>query len=320
MKQDQLLHTISKTIPKDKSLIEVIASILDISYASAHRRTTNNTKLSIEEAVKLAKHFNFSLDLIFNVGDKNVIPIRKTQVSTKPEDMDTYFSETAEMYESLVKTKDTSIIYTSKDLPVFHTYKENHLSKFKVFVWQKLLNTTFSKKKFSEYIIPISLKKNYLKAGQSYQLLNSSEIWDITTINSTLKQILYYNSINQLTNNEALTICKELKNTIFDLRKKATPQSSFKLYSNELLLMGNKLFITTPASSTLYIQFTAINYFSTSDKSTCDHTFEYLNRLLQNCKLINTCSEKEKDTFFNKMHVKIDSLSEHILGRKVLDF
>lgn len=320
MKQNELLSSITKLIPKDKSLIDVISSVLDISYASAHRRTTNSAKLTINEAVKLAKHFNLSLDMVFNVGDKNVIPVRKTQITSEIKDIEAYFKTVADTFDSLVKSKNCSLIYCAKDLPIAHTSKENNLSKFKIFVWLKLLNPAFKNRTFDNFKLTKTIKKEYSRLGELYKKLDVNEIWDVTTINSTLKQVLYFSSINQLNSDEALQICKELKSTILELKAKATPESNYKLYYNELLLMGNKMLVKTPLGSSLYVQYTAFNYFNTTDKDTCDHTTEYLDRLLKDCRYMNTSNNKERNSFFNKMLSKIDSLEEHILGQRVLDF
>ena len=322
MKQNELLLAITKQIPRDKSLIDVIASVLDISYASAHRRTSKNAKLSIDEAIKLAKYFNLSLDLVFNVGDKNIIPVEKTQVTSNVEEFNDYFKVFSQEFKMLTKIKDASSIYCAKDLPATLTAAPEYtvLTKFKIFVWLKLLNPSFKEKTFSKFIVPNSIKKNCAEIASYAHKISKVEIWDTTTINSTLKQVLYYNSLNHITNEEAIIICKEIKETILVLKKKATPESNYKLYYTELLLMGNKFLIKTPSKNILYLQYTAMNYFKTSDTNTCNHTMEYVDRILESCKLINTSSEKERDLFFNKMLNKVDSLHEHILKQTVFDF
>lgn len=320
MKQNELIHSITKLITNEKSLIEVVASVLDISYASSHRRITNTAKLSIDEAVKLAQHFNLSLDTMFSVGDKNIITVRKTQITTDIKDIEEYFKNVADTFESLSKLKKYSLIYCAKDLPITHSSDENDLSKFKIFVWQKLLNPSFKDRTFKSFKLTPAIKKEYKRFGDAYKKLETIEIWDITTINSSLKQVLYFTSINQLSVDSALQICRELKNTVIQIREKTTPESNYKLYYNELLLMGNKMLVKTPLGCSLYIQYTAVNYFNTTDKDTCEHTADYIDRLLEDCKFINTSTEKEKNFFFNKLLDKIDSLNEHLLGQRFLDF
>ena len=320
MKQKELLAAISKHIPKDKSIIDVISYVLDISYPSAHRRINGNAKISIDEAVKLAQHFDLSLDLIFNTGDDNIISVKKTQITSDLKDLENYFQANVDTLAKLIKIKEASIVYCAKDLPISISQQIDILSKFKLFVWLKLLNPSSNKKNLKNFLIPTSVKKNYRVIAKYNSQVENIEIWDTTTINSTLKQILYYYSVNQITHEESLLICEELKNTILRLRERASPNSKFKLYYNELLLMGNKMIIKTPLKSTLYLQYTSMNYFKTNDPNTCEHTSQYINRLLESCKLINTSSDKEKDIFFNKMLDKVESLHDHINAQKVLDF
>ena len=63
-----------KSKSNDKtSFIEEIASVLDIGYDAAYRRINNKTNLSLDESVKLAKHYKISLNKLFEVGSKTTI-------------------------------------------------------------------------------------------------------------------------------------------------------------------------------------------------------------------------------------------------------
>ncbi len=320
MNQDKLLLKISQLTDENKSLIDVVSESLDISYASAQRRVSGNAKLSIEEAVKLAKDFRLSIDNVYKIGDQDIIPFHKTQITTNIKDFINYFSGFCQQLDIIATIENTSIIYATKDLAVTCTFESDFLSKFKIFVWQKLLNPSFKDKLFTNFEIPAALKKAYREMGEKYDETDVTEIWDITTLNSTLKQIHYYLSVNQLTNYDALIICKELRKTIKRLKEKAYPESKFRLYYNELIVMGNQIFFDSPLGSALYIQNTAMNFFKTSDPDACFHTREYLNTLLENSKLLNVGNEKEKSIFFNKLFSKIDSLENNIKSMQELDF
>ncbi len=320
MHQQKLLKLIADLLPKKNSLVDIIASILDISYGAAYRRINNTSKITIDEAVLLAKHFNLSIDALFGTGDENVIPVRKMQILKGTTDFERYFNNSMELLTPLLSIKDSEIIYSAKDLPIFYTSEGNMLTRFKLFVWLKILDPTYNTSSFSNFKLPNTLLKSYKKFGELYTNLNTIEIWDVTTINSTLKQLHFYFELGIITSKEATIICNDLKKLIKKIYNKSVPDSNFKLYYNELLLMSNNVLIKTPFQNSLFVPFTVLNYFNTTNSKTCEQVSDFLNEQLDQSKLINTSGEKEKNMFFNKILSKIEELQNHINGKSILDF
>ena len=320
MLQKELLNAIAKKIPNSKSLIEEIASVLCCSYGAAHRRVLDKVKFTFDEAVLLSRHFNISLDLLFNVGEKDVLTVRKTEILKGVEDFENYYKRSIESLTPLLSIPGAQMIYCAKDLPIFYTSGDNYLSRFKLFVWIKILDPTFNIPKFSEFHLPKSLREAQLEFGNLYRNLNTVEIWDVTTINSTLKQLHNYLQSKKIATNEALIVCNDLKDAVKDIYKKVVPDSNYKLYLNELLLMTNNVLIKTPVQNSLFVPFTVLNYFNTNDSVTCRQVSNFLDDQMNQSKLLNTSGEKEKDIFFNKIFEKIDDLKAHIEGQKTLDF
>ena len=94
----------------------------------------------------------------------------------------------------------------------------------------------------------------------------------------------------------------------------------YKLYYNELVLMNNNVLVSTPNQQSLYVPFSILSYYLTSDTLTCKQAERYLDQQLQHSKLLNASGEKEKRTFFNKINSKIDALKQLIEATQVLDF
>lgn len=68
--QEAFLRAIRSKIPKSVSLIDEIATVLQISYDASHRRISEKSKFSIDETIKLSDHFNISLDNLFSKKKK----------------------------------------------------------------------------------------------------------------------------------------------------------------------------------------------------------------------------------------------------------
>jgi len=321
MFQSKFLKSIQSQLPDNTSLIDAIATALDISYDAAHRRTSLKSKLSIDDCIILAKHYHIALDSLFETTEKSYISVEKTKHIHNEDELEDYFKNSYESLLPLLKQKQSSILYSAKDIPLFYTIGDDILSRFKIYVWLKLLDNSFNNKTFEQFAPGVGLLKSAKALRSLYQDLNTTEIWDITTINSTLKQIHFYNQAGQISNKIALELCDALKALMKTISERIdTNTSQYKLYYNELLLMNNNVLVSTPNQQSLYVPFSILSYYLTSDRITCNQAEIYLNQQLQHSKLLNTSGEKEKRTFFNKINTKIDALKQLIEASQVLDF
>jgi hypothetical protein len=185
----------------------------------------------------------------------------------------------------------------------------------------KLLDKTYRDKNFDQFSPQIATLQSAKKLGELYQNLPTIEIWDTTTINSTLKQIHFYYKAGQLSSHTALELCILLKDLLNSISAKVISRKSrFQLYYNELLLMNNNVLIVTKHQKSLFVPFNMLSYYTTSDQRTCNQAQAYFEKQLKHSKLLNTSGEKEQNTFYNKMMAKVDALHQLIQAENILDF
>ena len=320
MIQETLLQQLKAALPPHTSLIDAVAQVLDISYDAAHRRTSMKSKLSIAESVALAQHFNLSLDKLFATTAIDYVTVEKTKGITNEDDLKTYFETSHTSLSALLHAQESQLIYSAKDIPIFYALTGDMMTRFKLYVWLKLLDINFGSRSFSQYTPQLDVLTAAKNLGKLYHDLECIEIWDLTTINSTLKQVHFYFQAGQLSREDALSLCDSLKHLINQISNKLVENSGYQLYHNELLLMNNNVFIKTPRQQSLFVPFTALSYYLTSDQYTCNQAKSYLDKQLQHSKLLNAVGEKERLTFFNKLYQKIDALEQLITATTLLDF
>ena len=321
MLQEIFLKKIEEELPKNSSLNDAIAIALEISYDAAHRRTSLKSKFSLEESIVLAQYFNLSLDELFGIAKKQFVSVEKTKEITSEVELQQYFESAYQSLLPLLNKKDCQIYYSAKDIPIFYTLNNSRLSQFKFYVWLKLLDKKFRNISFDEYQPKLSTMQSAKRLGELYQNLPTIEIWDITTINSTLKQIHFYHKAGQVSLEIAIKLCEELKDLLNEISLKVvSKKQQFKLYYNELLIMNNNIFISTPEQESLYVPFLMLSYYLTSDKRTCSQAKRYFKKQLKSSKLLNASGEKEQNTFYNKMMGKINALKQLIEAENVLNF
>lgn len=304
MHQERLLKEIRKRIG-DKSLNDEIANILNISYDAAHRRTSLKAKFSFEEALELAKHYQISLNQ-FITSDHQIV-VQKTSGVTETEDLQSFFQNNLNVFESLPLSDGITIYYSAKDIPFFYTLSDTLLSRFKIYVWMNLLN---AKQVFIPFLqfSPPYFETNTKELKKKYEEQNVVELWNNMTISSILQQISFYYDTGLLQKNEAQIILNELKELIQYIEQKTENNPKFHLYENELMHLSNDIFFHHPKQSLFALPTNMFGYILINDAKTCGETLNYFEHQIKNSKSMSTSGNRDRKIFFNKMYEQIENL------------
>jgi len=316
--QELLLKAIRKKLGP-ASINEAIAGVLDISYDAAHRRISSKSKFSIEETVKLALHYNISLDSLFLKQEK-VIVEKTIEISTLA-DMHDYFAKSAEQIRQLTNFPNATLYYSAKDIPLFYFMDATILSKFKAYVWLNLLNPNQPRVTFENFVIDESFMEHTQKLKAIYESANVREIWNDTTINSSLQQILYFYEAGLLDIRSANALCKDLKRIVDSIKDKCNSGNpKFSLYYNELILLSNNVMIEANEKVTLFVPYTLLGYFITDNDESCRNVLGFFHQQILNSKSLTQSGIREQQLFFNRMVRKIDYYTERLNNQVDLMF
>lgn len=303
--QETFLKQIRKLLSEKQSINEEIATVLQISYDASHRRVSGKSKFSIDETVQLAHHYNISLDSLFLQKEKVIIE-KTIEVSSLAE-MQLYFQNSATKITALTRDPNTLMYYSAKDIPLFYFMDATIMSKFKAYVWLNLLDAEMSKVTFENFVITESFLESMTKLKTAYEKVEVKEIWNDTTINSSLQQILYFYEAGLLGFESANDLLDDLKNIINNIKQKCNnPNSKFSIYHNELVMLNNNLLFETQENLTLFASYTLLGYFITENEESCHNVKRWFQRQIANSKPLNSSGIKEQQLFFNKAIRKID--------------
>lgn len=303
--QEKLLKAIRQKLGRQDSLIDEIATVLSISYDAAHRRVSQKSKFSIEEAIALCRHYTLSMDALFANGTKVIV--EKTAEIRTMADMEAYFKQSAENISAFLTYPDAKMYYSAKDIPLFYTIGGTLLSKFKLYVWLNLLAGTQNQQRFESFTVNQSLLEHSTKLKAVYDGVEVHEIWNDTTINSTLQQVYYFFQSGLLTLANAVLLCADLKAILQTAEERCCNGGSrFYLYYNELLILNNNVLLSSPQQQSLFVPYTMLGYFITSDATTCGNANDFFKHQVKNSKSLNESGTRDRKLFFNKAHQKID--------------
>ncbi len=330
--QEQFVKYLKEKSKDNTSFVDEIAGVLDIGYDAAYRRINLKTNLSLEESVKLAKHYKISLNKLFEVGNSNTLI---AELPPQPRDelgLELWLKASLANISNLIKLKNCEMIYSAKDIPFFHTLNDSYLSRYKMYVWLKDLNSEMAKSKisFDEWIkiIPDSLLESAFNLSAAYKYIDITELWNDNTVTGSLQQLLYYFEAGLVSKDIALKICDDISTVIDHTEKQtiqqsitdATNENSYHLYKCDLHVLTNTVMIITPFSKVFFSPFTVLSYFKIEHSHTCEMMHEFLKKQMSNSKLLVNAGEKDRTLFFNKIHAKIDIVRQRIIREDAMIF
>jgi plasmid maintenance system antidote protein VapI len=307
---------------KNISFIDEVAEVLDINYDAAYRRIKNKTMLSLNEAVKLASHFNVSLDDLLNktLHERKLIVKDSVEMNTINE-IEIYFKTFVKNVQQLKDRKNIHIIYSAKDLPIFYFARDPLFAKFKIYTMLYLFNKEHSRNNihFNSFMIPVSLEKTMKEFGDIYYEFDITEIWNDGILDATINQILFFNEIKLLSYNTAIKLCEKLKNIIIHIEKDSfsgirsnQSKSKLNIYNSTLLLLNNNVLIQTKKSNVLLLPYILTKYFTIEDQSFINKYIQFLEDQLELATLLSKAGVKERMTFFKTKYKAIEKAKQHI--------
>ena len=232
-----------------------------------------------------------------------------------------YFKQSADNIAAFGGLAGARMYYSAKDIPLFHTIGGTLLSKFKLYVWLNLLAGKQNVEQFENFTIDTSLLEHSTRLKEVYSKVEVNEIWNDTTINSTLQQIHYYYESGLLSLPSALSLCNDLKAILASAEDRCcNGEGNFHLYYNELLILNNNVLFTCAEKQSLFVPYTMLGYFITEDANTCSNALEYFKHQAKNSKSLNESGTRDRKLFFNKANQKIDFYIQKMQNEVDLQF
>ena len=331
IEREKLFALIKQRLPKNVSFIEEIADVLDISYDAMYRRINGKTVLSFSEAIKLAKFFKISINSLYNIEDEDNLYVLKRSNSDSSKGLNTYFNTITKAANFLTKFESADLLLAAKDIPIYYLPENTLYTKFKLFIFSNIHtdqepehNIEFKLKNFE---VSDSLNSSTKKLIAAYRNTSATEIWNDTTIDSTLYQIYYFYELRFINKDEASQLCDEVKEVIkrveiqaINCYKEGVQKKKYSLYYNKLIGLNNTVLFRSEKLKTLVVPYTAMSYLRIDDPKTCNEVAAYFSKQLKYSKKICGTAEVGRQLFFTKMYEKIDQLKKQVEVKSLISF
>ncbi|HOW24837.1 MAG TPA: hypothetical protein PK711_04135 [Bacteroidales bacterium] len=321
--QSHLFELIKNKIPHELSFVHEISELLNISYDSAYRRIRGEKELTLDEFRYLVIHYGLSADTLFSSTQANVLFAPRSFQKNKDSFLE-WLQQLLTEIRLLASAEGKQVIYSAKDIPIFHYFQVREIALFKEFIW---LKTLFKLPEYSDKLFSVTDSSDEIyQVGQ--QMLHYSvriptlEIWNDETITNLLQQVKFYWESGYFAGEEDFWIlCDKMEEWIKHLRKQAElgfkfiygtepegQEDSFKLFYNDFILGDNTVLMLSRDRKTAFLTYNFIYLLSTNKPEFCQEIEDFMHTLMQKSVLISTVSAKERNSFFNRMLERVYKL------------
>jgi hypothetical protein len=325
--QTEVFSHIRATLPAHVALVDIVADTLELSIDSTYRRIRGEKPLSIEELVKLAVRFKFSVDRLLSLETESYIFSGKL-ASAHDHVFEKWLQNSLEQFTFMAAYPNAHVYYMAKDLPLAHFFQTPELASFKFFFWQKSI-LQYNELKGAKFKMDKSDETSKALADKivvAYNKIHSSEVWAVETINSSLRQIEYYYDAGIFESKaDPLHLCDSLDRLVAHLESQAEEGIKFSIgkspvagngqyfiYNNELIVGNNNVLADLGDVKITYLNHTSINYVSTRDTVFNEYQLRATLNMINKSEPLHTVNEKGRNAFFNRLRNVIDTTRQRI--------
>ena len=319
--QMQLFQEIREKTPKNISLADSIAELLNISQDSAYRRIRGEKPIGLDELQKLADHYHLSVDRLLNLRNK-AFTFQGHLMDESDYDIEAWLSKLSDLTQFIKIKPNHHIYYLAKDVPFVYPLQFPVLASFKEFFRKRALFPPSHTRgeKFSTSEINSEFSKTASQIVSTYNTIPSTEIWSSESFNSIIKQIQFYLFKGQLAStNDATFLLDTLEVMLGHLEHQAElgvkyiygskPEpnaADFNLYNNELFIGEDTILADLGGTRITFLNHSFINYMTTVDETFCNYTFKTLKNIISRSTPVSWAGEKDRRMFFNALRNKLD--------------
>jgi hypothetical protein len=315
--QASFLEKVKGRLPQNISFADELADLLKISKDSAYRRIRGETVLSLEEVKKLYDRFGISIDVLLS-DTSQMVTFHRRVVDHTSYTIEQWLNSVYKNLDFLSTFPNHELIFSAKDIPVFHYFRMPELSSFKLFFWMKTVlgYPEYENKNFSRTAIPKDLLTLAEKVWSKYSSLDTIEIWNEQVLYDTLKQIEFYSECDFFQQrDDAKWICDQLIGLLEQVQQEAAAGKKvrggkFGMYNNEILIADNTVYALMGTRRCVYVNHNSLNLLLTFQEPFCSQTETYLQNLIKKSNQISITGQRERNRFFKNMIDRINQFKE----------
>jgi len=313
---NRFLEALLEKYPKKIMLVEELMNLLFIEREAAYRRLRKDVTFSIHEIVKISHAWNISLDNIVGICSGQIpFLMRPFNYIAPSENELKILQHIIHSINELKNSPDTEFLDICNKLPRQLLAGFGYLNQFYLFKWNYEYGNNKKVVPFSQIII--SKEKHKLTTDYHEAIKNVPQtnfIFDRLLFDNLVDEILYFHSIQMITDEEKELIKKDLYALLDYLLEVATngcypeTQNKVNLYVSRLNINTNYSYTYTNQISICFIHVFDKFEIYTFDAEMVSNFRTWLQLKKRSSIQISEVDKKSRIEFFTKQRQIVDAL------------
>ena len=322
--QQLFFQHIKDQLPAHLSLVDEVAELLNISNDSAYRRIRAEKPIGFEELQKLCTHYKISLDHFLHLQSDAIIFNGRVN-TTSATVFEDYLNNILQHFKMINSFEKKHFYVLMKDIPPFVHFQIPELAKFKFYFWMKsILGDERLKKR--QFYLDDTLYDEFLPLSrqviEAYNKIPVTEIWNIESINSSLRQIDFYRQSGMYKNKSEINLLYEkVEELVNHIERQAelgvkfligtepgNTAAGYNMFVNELILGDNTFMAEIGDMRITYLNHSVLYFVGTRDEQFNAAMHSSLTNMMKKSTQLSRIGEKERVRFFNRLRDKIQHM------------
>lgn len=316
-----LFQHIRSILPPHLSMADEVADLLGISPDSAYRRIRAEKPISLEELEKLCVHYNISMDQLLHLNTDSFLFTGKL-MENREHSFEDWLDNVLQQLTFINSLPQKHMYWLLKDIPVISHFHIPELALFKFYMWTKSIlhydnmkgvKFDLNDRRYEAYV------EKFNKVLDAFNKIPITEIWNIESINSSLRQIHFHDEAGSFKNKSDAAMLYAKINELMDhfeiqaetgvkFKIGEDPSKSkveYNMFVNELILGDNTILLDTGHMKLTFLNHSVLYFIQTRNEKFNNKMFDNLQNLMKKSTMISRVGEKERATFFNRVREEI---------------
>ncbi len=277
--------------------------VLNIKKGATYKRINGDTALTTEELVKLAHHFNVSLDTIYQpekfLAFEHPFTHQKTTID--------FMASFTYFLKPLKSPEKSQLTYLANELPVFYYFSHNYIFNFLLSIWNHLhwSDTKLVIEENTEVTQQIDYIRNEITAY--YDGHPVTEIWNSNMLANLYQQIIFSITVRAFKEEKYIPLLlNDIENLITHLRKLAMNEyndktQERKIYLNDFANSLNLLLYESDKVKTTFIGYDIPQFIVGYNEEFYAFSKSWIRKIKKRSVLISGEGYQNREMFFIKM-------------------
>ncbi|MCL2245625.1 MAG: hypothetical protein FWC10_00705 [Lentimicrobiaceae bacterium] len=314
---DAFMDNLHEIFPKKPKLTQEIMDLLCLEREAVYRRLRKDVVFHTHEIVKMASHWNISLDEVVGIDSGTISYQMQTLNYLNPSKNDLFnLQKRIKALDHLVDTPNSEFMEVCNNLPRALGIRFSTIYRFKVFDWAyQYHQEEMHKPLFSKIIIPEKMSKefdHYLK--NILCVKNTHFILDQRIFEYLVQNIRYFHSILLVSDEDKILLKKELFDALDYMEEMANKgcypetQNKVNLYISKMSIDTNYSYCYSDKLKACRIHAFGAYDISCSDLEMVEKFKEWMHLKKRAAIQISEANEKSRIEFFAKQRATVEGL------------